>query len=422
MRKPRFSIAGLMGTVLVAAIGLAALKNASEAWAGGMFLLACVILALALVGAIVRGGDWRAWWLGFSFFGWGYMALWRCDNPYDPFTMLPTTTVLESLGPRFGFLRQIGIRGGDRVDPSYIEVGQCLWTLLTALLGGLLASLSFASPRGHSDRFRLHADGTPHPPRNRWLPPTIIGLVVLIGAGAVATIWSGPNARLWAGLTFTLTWALIGLAILGAVADRGGRRATWLGAAIFSTGYMALIFSGPAGQPPRAYLPTDPILEALRPWFPPLAASTSSEDARIREALERPIPMRFPNETPFEDVLKSIERATSTPTRPGIPIRIERMARPGADVSLNPTVSIDLEGVRLKTTLGLCLKQLGCTYSVRDGFLQITTDDDGSSDSDDPFLVVGHCVLALLAAGFGALAAPMVAEARNPSTSSSERT
>ncbi len=78
----RFSIAGLMGIVLVAAIGLAALRNASETWAGVMLLLTCGALALAVVGVVCRAEAERAWWLGFALFGWGYLALafWSWNN------------------------------------------------------------------------------------------------------------------------------------------------------------------------------------------------------------------------------------------------------------------------------------------------------------------------------------------------------
>ncbi len=46
---------------------------------------------------------------------------------------------------------------------------------------------------------------------------------------------------------------------------------------------------------------------------------------------------------------------------------------------MQSTVSLDLEGVPLKRTLFLALKQLGLTYHVVDGLLIIT-----SADSDDP--------------------------------------
>ena len=76
MRTVRFSIARLMGAVLVAAVGLAALRNASPIWAGAMVLSTYVVLGLAILCAVLRGRAERAWWLGFCVFGWGYLASW----------------------------------------------------------------------------------------------------------------------------------------------------------------------------------------------------------------------------------------------------------------------------------------------------------------------------------------------------------
>ena len=69
----RFSIAGLMGVVLIiAALGLAAMRLASELLAGIMFLLTSGVLCLAFIALICRGPAERAWWLGFNVFGWVY--------------------------------------------------------------------------------------------------------------------------------------------------------------------------------------------------------------------------------------------------------------------------------------------------------------------------------------------------------------
>ena len=59
-----------------------------------MLLLTCGILALGVVGAICRRGAERVWWLGFSIFGWGYMALWWCSAT-RPHVVLPTTRLQE---------------------------------------------------------------------------------------------------------------------------------------------------------------------------------------------------------------------------------------------------------------------------------------------------------------------------------------
>jgi hypothetical protein len=68
------------------------------------------------------------------------------------------------------------------------------------------------------------------------------------------------------------------------------------------------------------------------------------------------------------------------------------------------------------------LRQLDLDFSVQDGYVLITSEDHVASDPEDPYLIVGHCLLALLAAGFGAVAAPLVAEPRVQSTLSSEPT
>jgi len=75
MSRPRFSIAGLMGMVLVVAVGVAALRSGSEDWAGIVSALTLGLLGVALLGVLFRQGPRRAFWSGFALFGWGYLAL-----------------------------------------------------------------------------------------------------------------------------------------------------------------------------------------------------------------------------------------------------------------------------------------------------------------------------------------------------------
>lgn len=75
MSRPRFSIAGLMGLVVVVAVGVAALRSGSEDWAGIVLTLTLGLLGAAVLGAIYRTGPRRAFWVGFALFGWGYLAL-----------------------------------------------------------------------------------------------------------------------------------------------------------------------------------------------------------------------------------------------------------------------------------------------------------------------------------------------------------
>jgi hypothetical protein len=71
----RISIRTLMAFVLVSAVGLAALKNAGELWAGIMLLLALAAAGAAILGAAVMQGRERAWWLGFAVFAGLYLTL-----------------------------------------------------------------------------------------------------------------------------------------------------------------------------------------------------------------------------------------------------------------------------------------------------------------------------------------------------------
>jgi hypothetical protein len=428
MPGPRFSIARLMGIVVVVAVGLAAVRSPSETWAGAMLLLTCGILALGVVGAIAHRGTRRMWWLGFSLFGWGYLVLSGCGTD-EPSAKLPTARLLEILGDWLEIpLHQRGVCFSGcmfppGLDPYFAEIGHCLWALLAALMGGILAGSFLAPPNDRGEEAQPEAEETSHQGRGWRLPVTMTGLVVFILVGATAAGRSDIGAPLWAGLAFSLTCAFNGLLILGAIRGRGPQRTICLGAALFGAGYTALIFSRPAGPPPRTHLATDPILNGLRARLAPVAQGLFPPNARILEALDQPIPMQFPDETSLRDLLAHIKQATATPTSSGIPIYVDPVGLQEAERSLNSTVEIDLEGVPLRTTLRLCLKQLGLMYEVEHGYLRITSEDEHSSPVlDDPNLIVGHCLMALVAAGFGALAATLVAERRTRSIPSSART
>ncbi len=83
--------------------------------------------------------------------------------------------------------------------------------------------------------------------------------------------------------------------------------------------------------------------------------------------------MAFEAETPLEDVLKYIKQATTDRVYVGIPIYVDPEGLKEANASLSSVVAIELEGVPLKTTLRLLLKQIGLAYCVRDGILIISS-------------------------------------------------
>ncbi|MHB1560757.1 MAG: hypothetical protein ACYC61_25160, partial [Isosphaeraceae bacterium] len=70
----RLSIIGMMRLVILAAVGLTALRGANKVWAGVMLTLALGMTGIALLGAIFRHGRARAWWVGFSLFCGGYLV------------------------------------------------------------------------------------------------------------------------------------------------------------------------------------------------------------------------------------------------------------------------------------------------------------------------------------------------------------
>ncbi len=100
----------------------------------------------------------------------------------------------------------------------------------------------------------------------------------------------------------------------------------------------------------------------------------------ILAKLDEPISMSFANETPLEDVLKYIKSATQGPNDTGIPIYVDPVGLQEAEKTMTSPITLDLEGVALKTTLRLLLKQLGMTYTVKDGMLTITAE----SSEDQP--------------------------------------
>ena len=121
--------------------------------------------------------------------------------------------------------------------------------------------------------------------------------------------------------------------------------------------------------------------------------------------------MRFSDESSLADVLTFIKQQTAGPDGRPIAIYVDPVGvyEPERGSS---TVSMNVEGVPLKTTLGLALKQHEWIYRVRDGVLVITAEysDEPFPADEDPFLMVGGSWLALFAAWLGGVLAPLLAD------------
>src|SRR5262245_50496853 len=72
MSRLRVSILGVMVVVLLAAVGLAALRRSSPVLASTLFALVILILLSGLIAALV---SCKAFWVGFAVFGWGWLVL-----------------------------------------------------------------------------------------------------------------------------------------------------------------------------------------------------------------------------------------------------------------------------------------------------------------------------------------------------------
>jgi hypothetical protein len=105
------------------------------------------------------------------------------------------------------------------------------------------------------------------------------------------------------------------------------------------------------------------------------SVSLESRDDRtvaITNKLDQPVSMPFAQETPLEDVIKYIKNATISPALPeGIPIYVDPVGLQEAEKTMSSPVALALDGVPLKRSLKLLLKQLELTYTVKDGLMTI---------------------------------------------------
>jgi hypothetical protein len=97
----RFSLAGLMGLVVVAGVGFAALRSASELWFSALLTLLLLALPASALGIILGRGGGRAASLGFLVLGTSYLLLAFCPGiAPDVRPHLLTSHLLDALFPR----------------------------------------------------------------------------------------------------------------------------------------------------------------------------------------------------------------------------------------------------------------------------------------------------------------------------------
>jgi cbb3-type cytochrome oxidase subunit 3 len=75
MRRLRFHIGTLVILVLFLGVGFAALRESNEIWDSSIFTITLCMLLISILLAIHRTERRRAYWLGFTLFGWTYLGL-----------------------------------------------------------------------------------------------------------------------------------------------------------------------------------------------------------------------------------------------------------------------------------------------------------------------------------------------------------
>jgi len=115
--------------------------------------------------------------------------------------------------------------------------------------------------------------------------------------------------------------------------------------------------------------------------------SDDEKNQAILAKLEERITMPFANETPLSDVIKYIEQSTIDEPAGfpvGIPIYVDPQELQDADKTMASTIAINLQGLPLRVSLHLLLKQLNLTYVVEGGLLIVATPMSDIYPSNQP--------------------------------------
>jgi len=169
MRHPRVRITVriMTASVALAAVALATLLYSSDFWASLWFTVAVGMLLIAVAGVMHRREDSRAFWLGFSLFGWVYLLYGFC--PLLPQPIKPPSLILTVITDYLYFIldpfyrSELFKQGGlfplngmhypksppgyhGRIDPeAYRQITHSMAALAFALIGGIAFHI-IASP------------------------------------------------------------------------------------------------------------------------------------------------------------------------------------------------------------------------------------------------------------------------------------
>ncbi len=183
MKRFRFSIASLIGFILICGVAFAAFKESNEWWEKGTFTLLVLVFLSAVLLAIHREGARRAFWLGFALFGFVYLSLTLIGpietrlitsqalsyvysrlpgqssqnivltvttTPSSPVNLQNGTIALSPTGTQFATMKNGSVQlwnatTGKRLNwwggtpENFVKIGHTFIALLLAWLGGMLS-------------------------------------------------------------------------------------------------------------------------------------------------------------------------------------------------------------------------------------------------------------------------------------------
>jgi hypothetical protein len=151
MARLRLSIASLMVVMIPLAIGLAAIRLATQLWVNLVFNFVVVVLLVATYQAKFSQGIDAAWWAGFSSFGWCHLVLGLLGNSFaQHYGVQPELVTAEITWRVLDLLESdTSVAALQRVIARALVV-HCVMSLLIALLGATVFKY-FAARRLESD-------------------------------------------------------------------------------------------------------------------------------------------------------------------------------------------------------------------------------------------------------------------------------
>jgi hypothetical protein len=194
----RFTILSLMGLVVVLAVGIAALREANDDWAGGLLLATPLILCLALLGSLRGKEIHRSRRLGFALFGWAYFALAFLGLSEGNLARLPTSKLLQYIHQQVVGAMQVKVMFTTGTIVSSVNVPTTLnFTSSSTVAGGAPSQFAFvqgATGPAPPNRWKVVLPGAANYDAFQSVGHCLFALIAGL-LGAVAALWFERGRR-----------------------------------------------------------------------------------------------------------------------------------------------------------------------------------------------------------------------------------